>query len=98
MFYRFHTTPLSGRRIVDINHIFKQIQDYTHKGGFDCSFMSMVFVSEKRIGFFSKFKFKCQMCKIETIISTEPTNETYLPINKAVINGTVAIGKIVYLL
>lgn len=57
--------------------------------------MSMVFVSEKRCGFFSKFKFRCQMCNIETIIFSEPTNETYLPINKAVINGTVAIGKII---
>lgn len=35
------------------------------------------------------------MCGIETIISSEPTNETYLPINKAVLNGTVAIGKII---
>lgn len=35
------------------------------------------------------------MCNIITFISSEPINDTYLPINKAVTNGTVAIGKVI---
>lgn len=73
--------------------MFKQIQNSSHGGGLDCSFMNMSFVSEKRYGFFSKFKFQCKMCNIVTVISSEPSDKSYFPINKAVTNGTVAIGK-----
>lgn len=92
---RILTDHISGRRIVDIDYVFKQIQNNVHGGGLDCSFMNMSFVSEKRYGFFSKFKFKCKICNIVTVILSEPKNDldkSYLPINKAVTNGTVAIG------
>ncbi|XP_022173422.1 uncharacterized protein LOC111035906 [Myzus persicae] len=77
------TDHLSGRRIVDVDYIFKQIQNSSHGGGLDCSFLNMSFVSEKRYGFFSKFKFQCKMCNIITVISSEPSDKSYLPINKA---------------
>ncbi|KAF0746511.1 YqaJ domain-containing protein, partial [Aphis craccivora] len=60
------TDHLSGRRIVYVDYIFKQIQNSSHVGGLDCSFLNMSFVSEKRYGFFSKFKFQCKMCNIVT--------------------------------
>jgi len=85
---------LTGRRIVDICHIFKQIQKIVHDDRVGCSFGNMEFISESRNGFFSKFKFVCQMCKTTAIISSDCKEESRLPINEAVTNGTVAIGKV----
>lgn len=90
----YRKTILTGRRIVDICHIFKQIQNSSHDDRFGCSFANMEFVSESRNGFYSKFKFICKMCKTTTIISSDSNEEFRLPINEAVTNGTVAIGKI----
>lgn len=83
---------LQGRRIVDINHFFTQIMNNRHDR-FGCSFLDMEFKMEIRKGYSSKFKFECKMCSIVTFISTENENEIkYLPINQAIINGSVAIG------
>lgn len=88
--------PLVGRRIVDINFLFEQIKSCRHVGGFGCNFLDMEYISEIRYGFMSKFKFECKMCGIKTIIlSTDPTLSECLPINDAVVNGTVSIGKII---
>ncbi|KAL4123337.1 hypothetical protein QTP88_015534 [Uroleucon formosanum] len=85
---------LSGRRIVDINYFFKQIQESLHTRSFGCSFLNMDFVSEIHVGFLSKFKFKCRMCGIKTLILSEKTGEPteHLPINEAAVNGTLSIG------
>ena len=80
---------------MDICHIFKQIQNSLHDDRFGCSFANMEFISESRNGFFSKFKFICQMCKATTIISSDSKEVSRLPINEAITNGTVAIGKII---
>lgn len=64
---------------------------------FDCSFLDMEFKMEIRKGYNSKFKFECKMCGTVTLISTENENETkYLPINKAIVNGSLAIGLLSY--
>ncbi|XP_022177421.1 uncharacterized protein LOC111038573 [Myzus persicae] len=54
----------------------------------------MDFVSEIHVGFLSKFKFKCRMCGIKTLILSEKTGEPteHLPINEAAVNGTLSIG------
>lgn len=95
LIYLYRKPDLTGRRIVDISHIFKQIQNSSHDDRFGCSFANMEFISESRNGFFSKFKFICEMCKSITIISSDPKDEFRLPINESIPNGTVAIGKIV---
>lgn len=56
---------LNGRRIVDIGHIFNEIQNSRHSGGFGCSFLDMIFKREEINGFFSIFYFHCKMCGIE---------------------------------
>ncbi|KAL4153670.1 hypothetical protein QTP88_001503 [Uroleucon formosanum] len=84
--------PLVGRRIVDIFHIFEQIRTFRHESGFDCTFSDMEYVSEKLNGYFSTFEFKCKICCIKMRISSENIKADYLTINKAVLNGTVAIG------
>ncbi|CAI6355909.1 unnamed protein product [Macrosiphum euphorbiae] len=84
---------LEGRRIVDINHLFEQIKKIRHEP-FNCSFVDMVFISETRKGYMSVFTFKCKMCNIISKITSEMLNNTapYLPINKAIVNGSLAIG------
>lgn len=96
IFFSESKAPLAGRRIVDINYFFKQIQESLHNGGFGCSFLDMDFVSEIHVGFLSKFKFKCRMCGIKTLILSEKTGEPteHLPINEAAVNGTLSIGMI----
>lgn len=95
-FFSESKAPWAGRRIVDINYFFKQIQESLHTGSFGCSFLDMDFVSEIHIGFLSKFKFKCRMCGIKTLILSEKTGEPteHLPINEAAVNGTLSIGMI----
>jgi len=98
-FFSESKAPLAGRRIVDINYFFKQIQENLHTGSFGCNFLDMDFVSEIRVGFLSKFKFKCRMCGIKTLILSEKTEKTgepteHLPINEAAVNGTLSIGMI----
>ncbi|KAJ8888349.1 hypothetical protein PR048_007839 [Dryococelus australis] len=55
---------LSGRRIVDIVHLFTQIQNEKHHGGTDCSYMDVDFVNEKVNGFHCTWIFKCRVCNI----------------------------------
>lgn len=91
LFYR--TEILNGRRIVDIGHIFNEIQNSRHSGGFGCSFLDMIFKREEKQGYFSIFYFHCKMCGIEKKITSENTNNfECIPINKAVVNATIAIG------
>lgn len=68
----------------------------------------MEFKSEFRRGFNSVFKFTCKMCGINLNISSENDKKIgiidsnnsshYLPINQALVNGSLAIGKLTYLL
>lgn len=64
----------------------------------DCSFIDMEFQSEKIYGFHSVFNFKCKMCGIKSkIYSAENAQQQCVPINKAIINGCQAVGKIQHL-
>lgn len=83
----------SGRRIVDMNYIFYQIKNSNHKGPFGCSFLNMTFISEKKHGLRSTFKFKCDVCNIVLCIESEKSKpETYLPINEAAVSGSISAG------
>jgi hypothetical protein len=55
----------------------------------------MEFVSESQNGFFFIFKFICKICKITATILSDSKEESRLPINEAITNDTVAIGKII---
>lgn len=86
---------LGGRRIVDIAYIFLQIQNSCskmHTPGFGCTFIDVEFVKEIRKGFESTWIFKCKMCNLLTTILSEAKKLEYIPINKAITNGTCAIG------
>lgn len=82
-----------GRRIVDMKHVFTQIQNpNNHIRGLDCTFMDVEFVNEICMGFESRWYFKCKMCNKETVLTSESRDLSYIPINKAAVNGTIAIG------
>jgi len=80
---------------VDIAYIFEQIKKSRHREGTDCSFLDMIFKSEIRNGYTSSFKFQCQICNIESIIHSENPKESYIPINKALVNGSIAAGMLI---
>lgn len=80
-----------GRRIVDIFYIFQQLQNSVHNIAFGCSFMNSELVKEYRNGYFCTWTFKCKMCNLITKIESEKS-ESYIPINKAIVNATVGIG------
>lgn len=84
---------LEGRRVVDICHLFEQIKNSRH-APFECSFLNMKFMSETRKGYMSVFTFQCVMCNVSSTITSEISTNTasYLPINKAIVNGSIAIG------
>lgn len=84
----------SGKRIVDMNYyVFYQIKNSYHKGPFDCSFLNMTFISEKKHGLRSTFKFKCDVWNIIMSIDSEKSKqENYSPINEAAVSGSISAG------
>lgn len=82
-------------RIVDLSYIFTQIKDLNHDIGLGCSLFDMTLVSEDRRGCYSECWFKCKMCNIKSKICTvKESPKTNWSINKAIVNSTIAIGKI----
>lgn len=76
-----------------MHHVFSQIKNSVHQGSFGCTFLNMTFISEKKHGFRSTFKFQCDVCNIVMSINSEKVKpETYLPINDAAVNGSIAAG------
>ena len=84
---------------MDIGYIFEQIKlTNKHEGGFDCTFNDMEFIEEKRYGFYSKYIFQCKMCNIQQISSENHNNDSYMSINQAVVNGTISVGTIFFII
>lgn len=78
---------------MDIKHIFKSLKNINHSP-FDCTFQNLIFVKEKRNGFFSEFFFKCNFCNKIEIISSEPKDhDVSLSINTAIVMATVNTGQ-----
>lgn len=72
--------------------VFEQIKNIRHSG-FGCSFLDMELICETQYGFRSSFKFICKMCNLELIIHSEKKEPSpNIPINEAIVNGTIAAG------
>ncbi|RVE44807.1 hypothetical protein evm_010520 [Chilo suppressalis] len=77
--------PVHGRRIIDINSFYKQIQTISnHNSLFDCNFSHISLLGERRTGLISKLKLKCNMCQKDFIITSEDT------LNKHDVNVNIA--------
>jgi hypothetical protein len=81
---------LTGRRIVDINHLFLTLKSIKHQG-FDCSFYDVDIINEKRYGLKSYFSYKCTICGLEGTFSSEPDTDSS-EINKSAVCGIIAMG------
>ncbi|CAI6362268.1 unnamed protein product [Macrosiphum euphorbiae] len=76
-----------------MKHVFFQIQnEQCHTPGLGCSFMNVELINEITKGFATKWIFKCKMCNLLTTLESENNDLNYIPINKAIVNGTYAIG------
>lgn len=86
--------PVSGRRIVDINYLLRELQEKAHHNNlFDCKSANFQLIGEKRIGLLSIFKFECNMCKETCLIRSESESETVnVNVNIAAVTGIVATG------
>ena len=74
-------------------YVFEQIQKSKHAGSFGCSFLDMQFLSEKRYGFRSSYIFQCKMCNLKSSFESEKSEpEDFIPINQAIVSGTIAAG------
>jgi len=81
---------ITGRRIVNIVHLFYQIKNVENHEPFDCGFKDMILIGERKFGFKSIFHFKCSMCSIKKYISTE--SEEFMNINTLAVAGVMNIG------
>lgn len=89
----FSVSKFVGRRIVDINFIFRQSFNCRHKGGLNCTFIDMECISERNLGFYSVWNFVCKVCCIKFNLFSELQSQSeYIAINKAVVSGSIAIG------
>ena len=91
------SNKIDGRRIVDVSFFLQQIQNLNDHGSlFNCSFSHMSLISEKRVGLFSYFKLKCNMCSMEgELISDKRTNDvtvSSLDVNRSAVSGIMSIG------
>ncbi|GBP70392.1 hypothetical protein EVAR_45659_1 [Eumeta japonica] len=58
---------------------------------FNCNLSNIIIAGEKRIGFISHFKFKCELCGTYFLVSSDdPNNTKNVDINTAVCSGIVA--------
>jgi len=74
-------------------HVFEQIQNVNnHLPGLDCSFMNVILIKEECRGFESTGTFQCKMCNSVSTITSERQTQECIPIIKAVVSGTIAIG------
>lgn len=90
-YFKHDEISLEGRRIVDINHLFKEIVKIGKHRPFDCSFGDMYPISEKRMGLNSIVTFKCKMCNISKSISLCNTT-TNMDVNKSLALGSIPTG------
>ncbi|KAF5272895.1 hypothetical protein FQA39_LY07661 [Lamprigera yunnana] len=75
----------TGRRIVDIQYLFKSLQSLKHEG-FNCTFSDVEITNEKRICFGSIFTSKCKMCNKVDLLSTEDSAKEQLDVTTAAVS------------
>nr|XP_022903354.1 uncharacterized protein LOC111415749 isoform X2 [Onthophagus taurus] len=86
-----NNTMPTGRRIVDVGYIVKQLIDHKHVTLYNCTVANLQFVKENRDGFASVFLYECNMCKSQLeIYSENPFSQPN--VNMAAVSGTIMSG------
>lgn len=88
-----HTNKISGRRIVDINYVFEQMQRMSTNTCKTCNEGKMVFEKEIKRGLLSVFTFQCTSCgKRKRLESSHLRNNKGANVNQGAVTGIVSIG------
>lgn len=74
-----------------MQYVFDTISKLKHEP-FGCTFSDLNLIKEIKSGFYSQFIFKCKVCDIEEIVSTECSKQT-LPINLAMVVSSINTGQ-----
>ncbi|XP_039290449.1 uncharacterized protein LOC111056371 [Nilaparvata lugens] len=83
-------TQLRGRRIVDIQHVLKQLQVIASHPK-QCTMGKYTYKREITNGLFCKWLFYCDNCEREFIVTSEPANQKE-DVNDALVWGAMAVG------
>lgn len=90
---------ISGRRIVSVTHFIKAIQELGHHRCTSPHGGCFEFQTERRVGFWSEYTFKCNGCAENRKVTTDPvaeptplTDKTALGVNDAAVWGFMSIG------
>lgn len=81
---------ITGRRIINIGHFWKQVQAIKHAPFFNCGIEHCEILKEKLSGFKSIIIIKCSMCGTETALDTD-SSESELDVNSAAVLGRYTI-------
>ncbi|XP_071051459.1 uncharacterized protein [Onthophagus taurus] len=82
---------LTGRRIVDIGYIMKQLIEHKHVALYNCNITNLQFVKEDRSGFSSMFLFECSLCRSQLQLhSDDPLIKP--DVNMAAVSGAIMSG------
>ncbi|XP_050306062.1 uncharacterized protein LOC126745672 isoform X2 [Anthonomus grandis grandis] len=83
---------IAGRRIFDVEYLFKQFLNGERHKPFDCTLVDMELIKEKRNGLYSEFTLKCKMCNVTKVISNEENKFQQLELNSSVVLSTISTG------
>lgn len=84
---------MTGRRIVDINYLFKQIMSMSSNTCNECGDGVMIFEGEIKHALISIFKFRCTACgRKKRIESCHTKQSNKANVNESAISGIVSIG------
>ncbi|CAG9103047.1 unnamed protein product [Plutella xylostella] len=73
---------IQGRRVVEIEYFFKQLQDIgSHSSMFDCNLSNIKIVNEEKAGLNSTFNMICQMCGAKFQVKSSKASESKMDIN-----------------
>lgn len=74
-------------------HIIDRIQNSQHHTqGLGCSFLDVELISETINDFACYWTYKCKMCNLKTIITSEKQEPATIPLNKVAVKATIETG------
>lgn len=83
-------TP-SGRRIIDSDYFFQEMQCCNNHLPFSCNLSDMEAIAERQEGLVSHFSLKCKICNVTKTIATESVD---LPSNNMNLNSATVLAAI----
>lgn len=83
---------MSGRRIVDMDYVFNQMQRMTKNICSECEVGRVIFIKELRRGLQSSFMFQCTDCRKTHRVNSYPVYEDEQNINMSSVLGIASVG------